>query len=59
MNIQREAVEFILQHGDSAPIHAPMEADTRLEAGDMNGAAHWRLVLAALPFMVKVSAGTT
>jgi len=34
-----------------------MEADARLEAGDMDGAAHWRLVLAAVRRMVEPGSG--
>jgi hypothetical protein len=35
-------------YGDEAAIHAAIEVDAMLEAGDMNGAAHWRLGLQAI-----------
>jgi hypothetical protein len=51
--IQEAAFQLVAEHGDKAPIHAAMEADARLEAGDMDGAAHWRLVLAVVREMVE------
>ena len=47
-DIPHTAVALILEHGDTAPIHAAMEADACLEAGDMDGAAKKRLVLRAV-----------
>jgi hypothetical protein len=42
--IQEAAFQLIAEHSDQAAIHAAMEADARLEAGDTDGAAHWRMV---------------
>ena len=36
------------QHGDDAPIHAAMRADKLMEAGDMEGKAVWKRILAAI-----------
>lgn len=49
----RIAGEFLEKHGDTAPIHAAMEADARLESGGLDGAAHWRLILREIRGMVK------
>jgi hypothetical protein len=53
IDISQTAIALVREHGDQAPIHAAMEADARLDAGDMDGAAHWRLVLLALRVMVE------
>jgi hypothetical protein len=47
-DISSAAIALVREHGDRAPIHAAMEADRLLEATDLGGAAHWRLVLAAV-----------
>jgi hypothetical protein len=39
---------YLVCYGDEAAIHAAIEVDAMLEAGDMNGAAHWRLGLQAI-----------
>jgi hypothetical protein len=52
-DIQQTAFRLFAEHGDQPPIHAAMEADAMLEAGDMDGAAHWRLVLRAIRGMVE------
>ena len=44
----RTANELIKQHGEDAPIHAAMRADELLEAGDIDGQAVWKRVLAAI-----------
>ena len=41
------------QNGDKAPIFAAMEADARLVAGDLDGAATWRMVLRAIRGMTE------
>lgn len=51
--LYREALALIDRHGDQAAIHAAMEADAMLEAGDMDATAHWRAVLAAVRRMVE------
>jgi hypothetical protein len=55
-DIPTAAIALVREHGDRASIFAAMEADARLEAGDINGAAHWRLVLAAIRRMVEPEA---
>ena len=57
LDTYRTAIAHVEQHGDKATIHAAMEADARLEAGDIDEAAHWRLVLASIRGMVE-PAGT-
>ena len=47
-DIYRTANELIQQHGDDAPIHAAMRADELLEAGDLDGLAVWKRILAAV-----------
>ena len=42
------AVALIDRHGDRAGIYAAMEADERLDAGDLDRAAFWRRVVAAV-----------
>ena len=44
----RTAARLLEQHGDTAPVHAAMEADRLLDAGDLDGAATWRRVLDAV-----------
>ncbi len=57
-DIERTAWEFWERHGDKAPIHTAMEADACLEAGDMDGATHWRLVRRAIRGMVEPEGST-
>ncbi|MBL6948733.1 MAG: hypothetical protein ISR51_08655 [Rhodospirillales bacterium] len=47
-DIYRTANELIRQHGTDAPIHAAMRADELLDAGDLDGQAVWKRVLAAV-----------
>ena len=47
-DIYRTANELIKQHGEDAPIHAAMRADELLEAGDVDGQAVWKRILAAV-----------
>jgi len=48
IDIYRTANELIKQHGGDAPIHAAMRADELLDAGDLDGQAVWKRVLAAV-----------
>lgn len=48
LDIYRTANELIAQHGDEALIYAAMRADELLEAGDLDGQAVWKRVLAAV-----------
>ena len=55
----REALALIDRHGDQAAIHVAMEVDVMLKAGDMDGAAHWHLIVAAINKMQDATpAGT-
>ncbi len=47
LDIWRSARLLVDQHGDDAPIHAGMRVDAMLEAGDLDGRAVWRRILAA------------
>ena len=53
----REALALIDRHGDRAVIYAAMEADERLDAGDLDRAAFWRRVVAVIGEMQQ-AAGT-
>jgi hypothetical protein len=48
IDIYQTANELIKQHGDDAPIHAAMRADELLDAGDIDGQAVWKQILAAI-----------
>ena len=48
LDTYRTALDLLEQHADTAPIFAAMEADRMLDEGDLDGAAHWRLVLRAI-----------
>lgn len=52
-DIPTAAIALVREHGDTATIFAAMEADACLDAGDMDGSAHWRLVIVALRVMVE------
>ena len=45
------------QHGDDAPIHAAMQADAMLEAGDLDGCAVWKRILRAVEELQRVEPG--
>ncbi len=48
LDIYQTANELIKQHGDDAPIHAAIRTDELLDAGDMDGQAVWKQILAAV-----------
>ncbi len=48
IDIYRSAKPLIDQHGEDAPIHAAMQADKRMEAGDLDGCAVWKRVIQAI-----------
>lgn len=52
-HIQETAFQLVADHGDTAPIHAAMEADACLDQGDLDGAAHWRRVIRAIEGMME------
>ncbi len=47
-DVYRTAQLLVTQHGADAPIHAAMRHDAQLERGDLDGAAVWKRVLAAV-----------
>lgn len=60
IDIYRSAKLYIDQHGDQAALQAAMQADALLEAGDMDGAATWRKVIAAIEILQPTEpVGTT
>ena len=48
IDIYRSANLLIKQHGEDAPIFAAMQADKRIEAGDLDGCAVWKRVIQAI-----------
>ncbi len=48
LDIYRTANVLVKQHGEDAPIQAAMRADELLEAGDLDGLAVWRQIVAAV-----------
>ncbi len=48
IDIYRSAKLLIDQHGEDAPIFAAMQADKRMEAGDIDGCAVWKRVIQAI-----------
>ena len=47
-DIYRSAKLLVDQHGEDAATHAAMEADKLMAKGDMEGAATWKRVIAAI-----------
>lgn len=48
IDVYRSAHTLIQQHGEGAAIQAAMEADDLLDKGDLDGAAVWRQIVAAI-----------
>ena len=48
LDTYRSANALVKRHGQDAPIHAAMRADTMLEAGDLDGLAVWKRILRAV-----------
>jgi hypothetical protein len=48
IDIYRTANVLVELHGEDAPIQAAMKADALLEAGDVEGQAVWKRILAAV-----------
>ena len=48
LDVYRSAHAAIQQHGEGAAIQAAMKADAMLDKGDLDGAAVWRRVVAAV-----------
>ncbi len=53
IDVYRSANLLIDQHGDEAPIHAAMQADAMLDAGDLDGAAVWRRIVRAAEDLLR------
>ena len=52
LDIYRSAKLLVDQHGEDAPISAAMQADKRMEAGDIDGCAVWKRVLRAVQELI-------
>ena len=48
LDVYRSAHALIQQHGDTAAIEAAFRADAMLDKGDLDGAAVWRRIVAAV-----------
>ena len=48
IDVYRTANVLVELHGEDAPIQAAMKADALLEAGDVEGQAVWKRILAAV-----------
>ncbi len=61
LDIYRSANLLVKQHGQDAPIHASMQADALLEAGDLDGYAVWKRIVKAVGDLLskKRPAGVT
>ncbi len=53
LDIYRSANVLVKRHGQDAPIHAAMRADTMLEKGDLDGYAVWKQVLKAVGELLR------
>ncbi len=49
----RSAKLLVDRHGKEAPVHAAMQPDELLEAGDMDGRAVWLRVLRAVKELLR------
>lgn len=49
----RTAFDYLEQHSNTAPIFAAMEADRLLNAGDLDGATTWCLIVRAIKRKMK------
>ncbi len=54
LDIYRAASVLIDQHGADAPIEAAMRVDAMLKAGDLDGRAEWRRILAAVEELLRM-----
>ncbi len=53
LDLYRSAQLIVDQHGDEAPIFATIQADNKLERGDMEGMAAWHRILAAVRVLLR------
>ncbi len=54
LDIYRSANVLVKQHGQDAPIHAAMRADTMLASGDLEGQAVWKRIVRAVEELRRV-----
>jgi hypothetical protein len=60
LDVYRTAQVLLRQYGADAPIQAAMQYDALLEGGDLDGAAVWKWVLAAIDvLLLKERQGAT
>ena len=57
VDIYRSANLLVKQHGTEAPIEAAMRADAMLDRGDLDGAAVWRRIVAAINELLDTRRG--
>ncbi len=57
LDIYRSAQVLVKQHGADAPVHAAMQADELLEAGDLEGCATWKRILRAVEDLQRAEPG--
>ena len=57
IDIYRSAHALIKQHGEAAAIAAAMKADAMLDKGDLDGAAVWRRIVAAVNELLSTGPG--
>jgi len=58
IDVYRSAGVLQREHGDGAALEAAMRADAMLDKGDMDGAALWRRILAAVEELQRFEPGT-
>ncbi len=54
---RRSAHTLIQQHGEAAAFEAAMKSDELLDRGDLDGAAVWRQIVAAINEMLSARPG--
>ena len=52
LDVYRTAQVLVREHGADSPIRAAMQHDALLERGDLDGAAVWKRVLAAIDVLL-------
>ncbi len=57
VDVYRSAHTLIQQHGDEAAIQAAYQADAMLDRGDLDGAAVWRRIVAAINELLDTRPG--
>ena len=57
LDIYRSAKLLVKQHGKEAPIHAALNADARIEKGDLDGQAVWLRIVKAIEVILETRPG--